>query len=263
MRFPERKMLWTFVHMRFKNGGRAMDILTLRIDLSQEAQDRIASLYATAVQHTKNFTQNLVNALKEKSELCQEKNLKNSINYFVDFYNMALPGIVESSAHEWRESDSSVKNVLIATENDNDDTMNTAQSFENRLYDISKSLFESKLDKLSHSTAMPKFSAKDMQESAEMVQKYLNEMEELHKEAMSQFQDGAEENAIYSAVSGLVEGTMRDITASFENAMVSFNKLCAAHQVKIPAVQQAGSGFAAAVRQKTSPVHATYASNPR
>ena len=238
-----------------------MDILTLKIDLSQEAQDRIVSLYATAVNHTKNFTKTLVDGLREKSELCQEKNLKNAVNYFVDFYNMTLPGIVELSAHEWQESDSSVRKVLTATGNDNDDTMETAKRFEDRLYDTSKSMFESKLENLSHSTAMPKFSAKDMQDCAEIVQKFLNEMEDLNREAMSEFQDGAEENAIYSAVSGLVEGTMRDITAAFENAREAFNTLCEEHKVQIPNVKKVGSEFHAAVKQKTSPVHSTYQNN--
>lgn len=236
----------------------SMDIYTQRIDMRPETQTEIKDKYATAVNDAAGFTKTMIQQLSEKSEILHSVKLKFAINYFIKFYNDSLKGIVQLAAHEWTESEASVCKVLIATGNDDDEALNEGREFENKLYETASSMFSERFEELSHSTAGGFFGAQDMQACADIVQKVLNNFDELVVEVKDEFETGAEDNAIYSAVGSLVLDTLKVVFAAFGEAQEQFNRLCEDLGVIIPKRNEIGRNRTIDILNRTDPLAGTY-----
>ncbi len=217
-----------------------MDICKIRVDLSQEAQDEINGKYKTAMIDIASHAKALVEELQEISERCQEQQLKISIDYFVEFYNTTLLGVIKRVAYEWRESDASICSALKIVKNNNDDALRTATNFENRLCETAQIMFAAELESLSHLTKNPNFSARDVEECAEKVQRYLNQIEEIREDIEIDFYEKAQYNALYSVVLVLVDETIRQVQVAFEKAKENFNAICEQMQIDIPKIGKKG-----------------------
>lgn len=233
--------------------------MTNAVNLSEEVQNEILGKYKTAVSRAGGFAKSLVNELGQKSQKYQYAPYMNAVNRFIGFYNDTLPGIIEGGIHKWKESDASIRRLLEIVENDTDDALSEANSFENKLYETAKELFSgNKLEKLTHSTAHGNYSIFEIQEDVDVINRYCDEIEELKTEAQAEFATGAETNAVYSSISGMVTLTLNDVVAQFKETQEMFKLLLQGMNRNINQVNTAGIGFADEAKKTESTVTGSF-----
>lgn len=239
-------------HLRDNNSG-GNTMATLAVILTEEEQEKILREYKKAIEDSVAVYVQLAAKLSERSNKYQYVQYRNAINYLIDFFNVPLSGIIGNDFDEWRNGESSIKKLLENIENDTEEALENAKTFENKLYEAQKEIIHGHpLEQLNHTTANPNFKIPEIQEDLITVDQACTQIESVKQQAKSVFEQGAEENSVYQSVISFIELSLKELVGGMSGTKEMISEIYQGMVERTTQVVTAGQQAHDQAVQKTS-----------
>ena len=209
---------------------------SLKQDVLKDITGKISDCTSTAVDNVKI----LFEGLSEISKDAQVKFLKDAINSIGKYINEAVPTNIEKDINKWVESPAGITKTIQRIDGANDEAIQTAVAFENKISDTIKDKTTCQVAEINHSTAEPTLSEDIFMNCVTQIQITYQNINEAFENTKAEFDSCSEENVIYSSCSSVVASIFGTFIGVFSHLERGFENMAADCNIKIGKILSIG-----------------------